>query len=77
MLYGYADTDKPVPPTKIVQWVFVDLQLLLDKYHSKRLKSNSEQENDDYSSTFLTFTFEQLEEEGLMIARSQDWEPTN
>ena len=73
MLYGYADTNKPTPPNEIIQWIIVDLQLLLDKYHSRQLKPVSEEENNDCSSTFLAFGFQQLREAGVVIRESNDF----
>lgn len=69
MLYGYADSSLNNPPTKITQWLLINLQNTLDLYLSDYLPHGKRYNKDD-SSTFLHIKFDILRRAKLVRQES-------
>jgi len=69
MLYGYADGDLGKSPTRITQWLLVNLQETLDLYRTKRIPYTVKS-NRDPSSTFILIRFDDLRERNLVRRES-------
>lgn len=66
MFYGWCDTDRPTPPSSLVDWYIVWLQRLLDRWNQGRLSPRL-QANHDPSSTFAAFRVADLSAAGLVL----------
>lgn len=68
--YGVADTEKSRPPSRLVEWVIVDLQRLLDYWIRGDIPFTLGK-NIDPSATFLCFKYGDLQDRLLLYKSSQ------
>ena len=72
-LVAYADTDVGTQPTKLTQWLLVNLQDVLDEYQKGTLPYVVKH-NKDQSSSFMAIKFDDLRRLGLIRTESSRFE---
>lgn len=66
MLYAWVDTDRPEPPTSVVDWHVIYLQRLLDRFLTGELSASGPYANHDGSSNLVAFSVPDLQRLGLI-----------
>jgi hypothetical protein len=66
-VYGWADTDRPTPPTALLGWVVLHLPALLDLLEAGDIPYRGPIANADISSRFISLSPSDLSRRGLIV----------